>query len=94
MATDVLIYRPTYAALFPLIVCILLYGEKVKDGRWAYTEIPIVRDDIEADVYGKLRAPWSTSDKPWGSVLYFHERCLLFFQSCDYLEYTRSDVRV
>lgn len=48
---------------FPVNRRILLYGEKVKDGRWAYTEIPLARKDVEADVYGKLRAPWSTSDK-------------------------------
>ena len=41
---------------------------QVKDGRWAYTEIPKMRMNnpggIEPDVYGKLRAPWNVNDRP------------------------------
>lgn len=40
---------------------------KVKDGRWAFTEIPkIVQnnpDDIDQDIYGKLRAPWNINER-------------------------------
>ncbi|CAM9846537.1 unnamed protein product [Laminaria digitata] len=39
----------------------------LKDGRWAYTEIPNVKDGnpglLEPDVYGKLRSPWNTNDR-------------------------------
>ena len=45
----------------------VLYDEKVKDGRWAYTNIPNVKDDnpgfLEPNVYGKLRSPWNTNDR-------------------------------
>ena len=41
--------------------------KKVKDGRWAYTEIPYAMDGdpglLEPDVYGKLRSPWNTNDR-------------------------------
>ncbi|CAM9493178.1 unnamed protein product [Ectocarpus sp. 6 AP-2014] len=41
----------------------------VKDGRWAKSEIPKVRDNnpggLEPDVYGKLRAPWNTNDRAY-----------------------------
>ena len=46
---------------------IVVYGEKLKDGRWAYTEIPLAKDGnpglIEPDVYGKLRPRWNTNDR-------------------------------
>ena len=46
---------------------VFFYGEKLKDGRWAYTEIPNVLDGnpgfLESDVYGKLRSPWNTNDR-------------------------------
>ncbi|CAM9999705.1 unnamed protein product, partial [Ectocarpus fasciculatus] len=41
----------------------------VKDGRWAYTEIPKMRVNnpgaVEPDVYSKLRAPWNINDRPY-----------------------------
>ena len=42
---------------------------KVKDGRWAYTEVPRVEKDnmyemLRSDVYGKLRSPWNVNDRP------------------------------
>ncbi|CAN0161250.1 unnamed protein product [Ectocarpus sp. 4 AP-2014] len=41
---------------------------QVKDGRWAYTEIPKMKVNdpggIEPDVYSKLRAPWNVNDRP------------------------------
>lgn len=47
--------------------CIPL-DEQVKDGRWAYTEIPRMKlnnpGNINADVYSKLRAPWTLNDRP------------------------------
>ena len=65
-------YRPTHgdndAAFCPCIdLLYVLYDEKVKDGRWAYTNIPNVKDDnpgfLEPNVYGKLRSPWNTNDR-------------------------------
>ncbi|CBN79225.1 TYRosinase family member (tyr-4) [Ectocarpus siliculosus] len=41
----------------------------VKDGRWAFTEIPRVFENnpglIDTDVYGKLRAPWNVNDRQY-----------------------------
>lgn len=41
---------------------------QVKDGRWAYTEIPGTKvnnpSDIETDVYSKLRSPWNVNNRP------------------------------
>ncbi|CAM9599920.1 unnamed protein product, partial [Hapterophycus canaliculatus] len=40
----------------------------VKDGRWAYMEVPpTMRNNpgnVEPDVYGKLRAPWNVNSRP------------------------------
>lgn len=40
---------------------------QVKDGRWAFTEIPKMRKNnpggVEPDVYSKLRAPWNVNDR-------------------------------
>lgn len=40
---------------------------QLKNGRWAYTEIPKVKVNnpggVEADVYSKLRAPWNVNDR-------------------------------
>lgn len=54
---------------FRLQICVFSFAaKKVKDGRWAYTEIPNVKEDnpglLESDVYGKLRSPWNTNDRP------------------------------
>ncbi|CBN79226.1 ortho-aminophenol oxidase [Ectocarpus siliculosus] len=42
---------------------------QVKDGRWAYTEIPKMKVNdpgaVEPDVYSKLRAPWNVNDRPY-----------------------------
>lgn len=42
---------------------------QVKDGRWAYTEIPLIdRDDLElmaADVFGRMRSPWNVNNRPY-----------------------------
>ena len=47
---------------------VFFYGEKLKDGRWAYTEIPKVKDgnpgSLNADVYGKQRSRWNLNDRP------------------------------
>eukprot|EP00904_Undaria_pinnatifida_P007024 jgi/Undpi1/3451/HiC_scaffold_16.g06823.m1 len=44
-----------------------LEDHQVKDGRWANTEIPTVREHnpglLEPDVYGRLRSPWNTNDR-------------------------------
>lgn len=41
---------------------------QVKDGRWAYTEIPPMMHNnpgsVQPDVYSKLRAPWNVNDRP------------------------------
>ncbi|CAM9642571.1 unnamed protein product [Ascophyllum nodosum] len=41
----------------------------VKDGRWAFLEIPSVEPgnpgNLNTDVYGKLRSPWNTNDRPY-----------------------------
>ncbi|CAM9212040.1 unnamed protein product [Hapterophycus canaliculatus] len=43
--------------------------DQVKDGRWAYTEIPLMKlnnpGSVEPDVYSKLRAPWNVNDRPY-----------------------------
>ncbi|CAM9668790.1 unnamed protein product [Ascophyllum nodosum] len=44
--------------------------QMVKDGRWAYTEIPRVQKDnmfetLRSDVYGKLRSPWNVNQRPY-----------------------------
>ena len=75
--TDRRAYRPTFLLSYPPMISTprflftrlyLLYDEELKDGRWAYTEIPSVRDGdpglLEPDVYGKLRAPWNVNDRP------------------------------
>lgn len=42
---------------------------QVKDGRWAYMEVPILpqehRDLMGADVYGRMRSPWNVNDRPY-----------------------------
>lgn len=44
-----------------------LRRDQVKDGRWAFTEIPSMRLNnpgrIEPDVYLKLRAPWNVNNR-------------------------------
>ena len=39
----------------------------MKDGRWAYMTIPKDKEhnpgQIETDIYGKLRSPWTTNDR-------------------------------
>ena len=41
---------------------------QVKDGRWAFTEIPEVYDDnpgeLVPDVYGLLRSRWNVNASP------------------------------
>eukprot|EP00904_Undaria_pinnatifida_P007010 jgi/Undpi1/3439/HiC_scaffold_16.g06812.m1 len=43
----------------------------VKDGRWAYTPIPKNKwnnpGQIETDIYGKLRSPWTTNNRAYMS---------------------------
>ena len=66
--TDLPTSQHTYAAL-SLYRFALVYSEKVKDGPWAYTEIPKVKDgnpgSLNADVYGKQRSRWNLNDRPW-----------------------------
>ena len=42
---------------------------QVKDGRWAYLEVPIIdqehRDFMGADVFGRMRSPWNVNDRPY-----------------------------
>ena len=41
----------------------------MKDGRWAYLEVPIIgkehRDFIGADVFGRMRSAWNVKDRPY-----------------------------
>ena len=71
------IYRPTCLPTYQPILSIKAFCsyadlfssmfKKIKDGRWAYTEIPYAMDGdpglLEPDVYGKLRSPWNTNDR-------------------------------
>ena len=62
--TDLATYLRGVLCLYGFI---LVYGEKLKDGRWAYTEIPKERDGnpgkLDTDVYGKLRPRCNTNDR-------------------------------
>ena len=41
----------------------------MKDGRWAYLEVPIIEQEYRyfmgADVFGRMRSPWNVSDRPY-----------------------------
>lgn len=37
---------------------------KVKDGRWAHTEVPKMEQSGVGDVFGRLRAPWNVNARP------------------------------
>lgn len=44
------------------VACIIIV--KVKDGRWAHTEVPEMAQSGVGDVYGRLRAPWNVNARP------------------------------